>query len=190
MSYFKQISYLPKYSNVYTDLDSILIESGQNYHGNQISVTSIPGFTHNPTLGCGSLTHNWDNKYTDSNGKIVVPDFDNPMRESDFTKICDIFKGSVFEEMYNNVNQYWHLGRVRIMKLKPKTCLSWHVDFNDRLHYPIKTQEGCLMVINDEVKHLSEHEWWYTHTKLLHTAFNGSKEDRYHVVFTILDNKC
>jgi hypothetical protein len=61
------------------------------------------------------------------------------------------------------------------MKSEPKTCLSWHVDFSTRIHYPMKTQEGCFMVIADEVCHLTENTWWWTDTVLPHTAFNASK---------------
>jgi hypothetical protein len=100
-----------------------------------------------------------------------------------------MFKGTVFEEMYHVASEYWDFGRVRIMLSQPKTCLSWHRDTTDRLHYPIKTQEGCLMVIDNQVQFLAQDEWWYTYTKVPHTAFNGSRESRCHVVFTIIGEK-
>ena len=71
------------------------------------------------------------------------------------------------------------------MKSKIKTCLSWHNDSSPRIHYPIKTQDGCLMVIGDEVKHLEQDKWWWTDTTITHTALNGSREERIHLVITL-----
>jgi hypothetical protein len=73
------------------------------------------------------------------------------------------------------------------MASKPKTCLSWHTDSSKRLHYPLKTQEGCFMVIEDEVFHIPKNQWWLTDTVLPHTAFNSSKELRIHLVASILN---
>jgi hypothetical protein len=75
------------------------------------------------------------------------------------------------------------------MKSKPKTCLSWHVDTTPRIHFPIKTQDGCFMVIDNEVQHLTKNTWWWTNTVAPHTAFNASKEDRIHLVAVVLDDK-
>ena len=72
------------------------------------------------------------------------------------------------------------------MQAAPKTCLSWHVDRTTRLHYPIKTQTGCFMVIEDELFHLVENEWCMTNTIARHTAFNASLESRIHLVATII----
>jgi hypothetical protein len=73
------------------------------------------------------------------------------------------------------------------MKSLPKTCLSWHVDDTKRIHYPIKTQEGCFMIIEEEIKHLPQHTWWLTNTLVKHTAMNASLEDRVHLVVTLLE---
>ena len=53
-------------------------------------------------------------------------------------------------------------------------------------HYPVKTQDGCFMVIENEIKYLELNNWYWTNTVLLHTAFNASKEDRIHLVAVIL----
>ena len=52
---------------------------------------------------------------------------------------------------------------------------------------PIKTQFGCHMVIEKEVEHLEKNKWYWTETKkCYHTAFNGSNEDRIHMVACLL----
>ena len=93
----------------------------------------------------------------------------------------------MFEDLYNVLRKNYNVGRVRLMKSPPKTCLSWHVDDTKRIHYPIVTQEGCFMLIEDEVKHLTQHTWWLTNTLVKHTALNASLEDRIHLVATLLD---
>jgi hypothetical protein len=84
------------------------------------------------------------------------------------------------------LNQQYILGRVRIMKSEPKTCLSWHNDNSERLHYPLSTHSGCFMVIEDEVMHLEYNNWYITDTTKKHTAFNGSTNSRIHLVAVIL----
>ena len=41
------------------------------------------------------------------------------------------------------------------------------------------------MVIGDEVMHLKQNKWYWTNTLMKHTAFNGSREDRLHLVVTV-----
>jgi hypothetical protein len=66
--------------------------------------------------------------------------------------------------------------------------LSWHMDSTPRIHYVIKSQPGCLMVIEDTAKYLPTQTWWHTDTTKKHTAFNGSYEDRIHLVATVLES--
>ena len=75
--------------------------------------------------------------------------------------------------------------KFRLMMINPKTCLSWHTDSSPRLHYPIKTQEGCMMIIEDEVFHLNQNTWYMADTTFKHTALNASKEARIHLVVEI-----
>jgi hypothetical protein len=45
------------------------------------------------------------------------------------------------------------------------------------------------MVIENESKFLEPNKWYFTNTVLPHTAFNGSTEERLHLVVTVLGNK-
>ena len=158
---------------------------------NQICINSIAGKEDNYLYGSGSLFYDWASgkKVVDKHGnrKLVNGPRREPLKESDFTVICNIFKDTIFEEAYNIITRNYNVGRVRLMKSPPKTCLSWHVDDTKRIHYPIKTQEGCFMLIEDEVKHLPQYTWWLTNTLVKHTALNASLEDRIHLVATLLD---
>lgn len=160
------------------------------WKANQICLTSVPGQEDNCYLGCGSLYYDWSTQRTeiDDNGteKIVVDTFENPLHDIDFTELCTMFKGTLFENIYNELSEQYNIGRVRLIKSSPKTTMTWHVDDTLRIHYPIKTQDGCFMIIDNEVKHLPVNSWWMTNTTKCHTAVNASKEDRIHLIVNVL----
>lgn len=183
------------YDNFELLMDEVLKEKNVNWHPvvSQISLNTVPGYENDFHKGTGSLLYKWTKSsiVQDENGleKIELEKNETPLSESDFTVLCSQFVGTVFEEIYNDLNKHYVLGRVRLMKSNPKTCLTWHVDPSPRIHYPIKTQEGCFMVIEDEVKHLEENKWYWTNTVVKHTAFNASSEYRIHLVAAILGEK-
>jgi hypothetical protein len=191
MSNFQKLSDLP-ILDLYSELNVLLKNNTLRWGiNNQICLNTIDSQLDNFLLGEGSLTHDWARAETIidqyGNEKIEIPLFKVPYTEEQFTSLCSQFKNTLFEIVYNELKLRYNLGRVRIMKTKPKTCLSWHVDNTDRIHYPIKTQEECFMVIESEIKHLELCNWWYTKTQVPHTAFNASKEDRIHLVAVVLD---
>lgn len=153
---------------------------------NQICVNTIVDRPNDIFAGHGSLTHDWNNSYRDEEGNIQVPKRDVPLKESDFSIIATPFKGTLFEDAFNILREKYNIGRLRIMNSKPKTCLSWHVDYTDRIHFPMKTQIGCFMVIRDKVEHLHEGKWYYVNTQVYHTAVNSSMENRLHLVAEVI----
>lgn len=156
---------------------------------NQICLNTTEDEPDNFKLGAGSLYYDWSKaKVTSLNGinKIIVPEKNTFLKESDFTVLCSQFRGTEFELLYKFLQTKFNIGRVRLMRSESKTCLSWHSDNTPRIHYPLKTQKGCYMVIENEVQHLPEHTWWWTNTVNQHTAFNASKETRIHVVACLL----
>ena len=186
---FKILNNLPIF-DLMAEFNSLLTDKKIHWYNNcddQICLNTVPGCEDDFLLGRGSLYYDWDNKTIDNFGNISVPERTKPLTEDNFTVLCSPFKGTLFEEVYTELQNNFKLGRVRIMNLKPKTCLSWHVDDTPRIHYPMKTQEGCFMVIDNEIKFLTQNTWWYTDTLKSHTVFNGSKENRYHLVATILE---
>jgi hypothetical protein len=194
MSYFTKIEKLPEL-DLLTELHDLIANNTLSWDSgkNQICLNTITGYEEDYILGTGSLTHDWDNNVTVidafGNETVVVKEKENRLYEHDFNILCKQFTGTMFETIYNVLDLRYNLGRVRLMRSTSKTCLSWHVDFHPRLHYPLKTQDGCFMVIEDEVKHLPKYEWWMSDTLRKHTAFNASKEDRIHLVATILGIK-
>lgn len=76
-------------------------------------------------------------------------------------------------------------GRIRLMKLKPHRCYSWHTDITPRVHVPLITCKENLMVIDTQVKYLIPGFVWWTDTRVHHTALNGSEVNRYHLVVEV-----
>lgn len=190
MKYFTELD-LPTYNHIpLVELNSLLsskiIDWGSR---NQICLNSLPGHNDNFELGTGSLIFDWKNSNAQTVNditKINILEKTDCLDESEFSVLCNQFKGTVFETIYNMLSEQYILGRVRLMKSQPNSCLSWHNDTTPRLHYPLLTHQGCLMVIEDEVMHLEYNTWYMTETTKKHTAFNGSKYSRIHLVAVIL----
>jgi hypothetical protein len=189
MKYFKEVE-LPIYTEVAEELYRLIQSETIHWHNGQICLNSTADQPDNFKFGVGSLQYDWDNMCEEISpmGDItyVVPLRTAIIHEYEFVLLCTQFKNTVFEDIYNTVSGKYRIGRARLMKSEPKTCLSWHRDFNSRLHYPIKTQDGCLMIIDDEVLHLEQSTWYLTNTTKFHTAINASKESRIHLVFDII----
>lgn len=96
----------------------------------------------------------------------------------DFTHFC-------FPELEytNSIITKLNLYRTRVMKLKPKTCYSYHRDMTMRIHIPLITNSGCMLIVNDEVKKLpADGNWYLIDTTKRHTAINASLKERIHIV--------
>ena len=126
----------------------------------------------------------------------TIPDTTNheeqrlkPVRESLYTEICPEFKDTYVEEVYNIINKRFKVGRVRFLMKPPRTCLSWHRDPEMRLHIPIITNKGNIMVIGSEAFHMPANGNGYlTDNRQYHNFFNGSEIERVHLVATVLSS--
>lgn len=163
------------------ELNDLLSSNKVHWHKNQICFTTIndPTKINDYTFGCGSLyTHFNPDGSTTKKTKIY--------NESEFTVFVDTFNQTLFKDIYNYINSKYRIGRMRLIRSLPHTCLSWHYDDTTRLHYVLKTNEKCKMVIEDKCFHMPKDTWWEVDTTKYHTAFNGSLEERIHLVCCIL----
>ena len=193
MEYFRTID-LPKFDGLLEELK--LLELTENLKwfspahplsADQICLNAAPGYTDDVSFGAGFFADkgasNFFIRHTPE-GDVRIPM--KPSSVYDW-QLCDIFVDTLFEEVYNVINSKFKAGRVRLLKSKPRTCMNWHIDPIPRIHYPIKTQTGCLMIIEDETYHLPINEWTYARThRGYHTALNASDEERIHLVADIL----
>ncbi len=115
---------------------------------------------------------------------------DVSIKEYKYTQFIEDFKNTYFREVYNELSKRYKLGRVRLLLKEPRSTLSWHRDPEPRLHIPIYTNPGSIMVIDSVAKHLpADGSVWVTNNTKYHNAFNGGEENRIHLVACLLDYK-
>jgi hypothetical protein len=111
------------------------------------------------------------------------------LKESDYSEITPMFKGTVFEQILLDLKITW--GRARIMCLKPHMCMSMHPDMGWRYHVALKTNPNSFLFFRDtqQAYHIPVDGYIYKmDTTKWHTAFNAGKKNRYH--FVIADGDC
>ena len=124
----------------------------------------------------------------DESGKEVSRDID--IDESRYTELVPEFEDTYFKEVYETLKSKFKLGRVRLLLKEPRSTLSWHRDPEPRLHIPIITNPGSIMVIDNVAKHLpADGSVWITNNTKYHNAFNGGEKNRIHLVACVLDHK-
>ena len=124
----------------------------------------------------------------DSSGKEEIRA--KKINESAYTEFVPDLVDTYFKEVYDKLSKKFKLGRVRILLKEPRSTLSWHRDPEPRLHIPIITNPGSIMVIEEVAKHLpADGSAWITNNTKYHNAFNGGEENRIHLVACVLDYK-
>lgn len=126
--------------------------------GEQISLQGIPGNTDH-FQSCGKFM------------EISRP-------ETDYTE-------PLFPELtyLNFVIADLGLARARLMRLEPRFCYTWHADPSPRVHVPLITNPGALFILENEAFHMpADGSFYVVDTRKNHTALNGGKEDRIHLV--------
>jgi hypothetical protein len=126
--------------------------------------------------------------YEDNTFKFLETDFNNWNIDTNY------YIRSQIELLQSQHN--FELGRIRIMRLMPKTGLSVHTDREVRFHFVIKTNRQSYIVKNmmappDHEKiqavcfHIPQDSHWYkVDTTKRHWAYNGGHEERIHLVVT------
>ena len=154
-------------------------------HFGAISLNQIPN-KHESIKGNNIRGEYWT--IPDESGKEVVRDV--KIDESKYTEIVPEFRNTYFEEVYKALKTKFKIGRVRLLLKEPRSTLSWHRDPEPRLHIPIITNPGSIMVIDNVAKHLpADGSVWITNNTKYHNAFNGGEVDRIHLVACVLDHK-
>ena len=122
----------------------------------------------------------------DNSGKEAVRA--KRINETKYTEFVKDLEDTYFKEVYDILSKKFKLGRVRILLKEPRSTLSWHRDPEPRLHIPIITNPGCIMVIEEIAKHLpADGSAWVTNNMKYHNFFNGGEEDRIHLVACLTD---
>ena len=150
-----------------------------------ISLTQIPG---DPDSIKGHKARGVFWTKPNSTGKEVVRDVS--IDEEAYSEFIEDYKNTYFKEVFDILSSKYKLGRVRILLKQPRSTLSWHRDPEPRLHIPIITNPGSIMVVDNVAKHLpADGSVWITNNTKYHNAFNGGEENRIHLVACVLDHK-
>ena len=154
-------------------------------HFASISLNQIPG---DPDSIKGNKTRGVYWTKPDASGKEVIRDV--MVDERQYTQFVDDFKNTYFKEIYDELKIKYKLGRVRLLLKEPRSTLSWHRDPEPRLHIPMYTNPGAIMVIDKIAHHMpADGSVWVTNNLKYHNAFNGGEENRVHLVACLLDYK-
>ena len=160
-------------------------DGGGIAHFGAISLTQIPG---DPDSIKGSKARGVYWTKPNKSGKEVSRDVQ--LDESAYSEFIQDYDNTYFREVFDVLSSKFKFGRVRILLIEPRSTLSWHRDPEPRLHIPIITNPGCLMVIDNVAKHMeADGSVWITNNTKYHNAFNGGEENRIHLVACVLDYK-
>ena len=152
-------------------------------HFAAIPLTQIPG---DPDSVKGNKARGVYWTKPDSSGQEVSRDV--KIDESKYTEFIKEFENTYFKDVFDQLRKFYKLGRVRLLLKEPRSTLSWHRDPEPRLHIPIHTNPGCLMVIDKAAQHMpADGGVWVTNNVKYHNAFNGGEENRVHLVACVLD---
>ncbi len=154
-------------------------------HFAAISLNQIPG---DPDSIKGNKIRGVYWTKPDSSGKEVSRDV--AIEEEKYTEFVKDFEHTYFKEVYDELSKNYKLGRTRLLLKEPRSTLSWHRDPEPRLHIPIYTNPGAIMVVDKVAQHMpADGSVWITNNTKYHNFFNGGEENRVHLVACVLDYK-
>lgn len=161
-----------------------------NFDLDRLTEESLELFEKHGDSGQISLKHreNSDKESLWDDGVGAAAGFGQFLNTRDYTVLNEILKGTYLEKVHDTVAKDYNFGRLRLMKLSGRQCMSLHVDLEKRIHVPIVTNENCLMIVDDEVIHMpADGNAYVVDTKKRHTALNSNKDfDRIHLMFDLL----
>lgn len=187
MELIKKTEHFADRQRMQQDLDDIIarfgwpersVHNGKIYPANQIGLTYRPGAEHPQLDATGSLA------YLDDEGKMQT-------YEKDFTEWLYIAPDYTKQRILELADKEGiSIGRVRYMRLMPKTGLTVHKDYEKRFHYVFDTNEHAYFGFKTEGEvsakcyHIPQSDYFYKiDTTVDHFVYNGGWEPRIHLVF-------
>lgn len=128
---------------------------------------------------CGLFWLRADERYVEEPMDIEVD-------ESQYTELMPEVADTYFAEVHARLSDLAPIGRMRILSKATYNANSWHRDPEPRIHVPIITNPGSLMIINHHCTHLpADGSAYFTDTRGYHTAINGGMAPRIHLVAAV-----
>lgn len=156
-------------------------------NGKKIYAINQLGLKHRPNCICQT---------SDSSGSLInVQTKEILGYESDYTLYHDdigIYTKEIISKLSDSIGQQF--GRIRYMRLQPKTGLSVHVDTEERYHIVVKTNKFAYFgqsfedeLIKANCYHIpSDGHVYRIDTTKPHFVYNGGWEPRIHIVLNII----
>ena len=142
-------------------------------HFAAISLNQIPG---DPDSIKGNKVRGVYWTKPDSTGVEVSRDV--KIDESKYTEFVKDFEHTYFKEVYDELSKKYKLGRVRLLLKEPRSTLSWHRDPEPRLHIPIYSNPGAIMVIDKVAHHMpADGSVWVTNNIKYHNDCDDTTTD-------------
>lgn len=167
--------------------EAVDILTARNGYGGQlddgfgvIPLTRRPGTSGtDPEDLCGRFWLRADDRY-------VEEPMDTEVDESAYTELMPDVADTYFAEVHARLSELVPIGRMRVLSKDTYNANSWHRDPEPRIHVPIVTNPGSLMVVNHHVTHLpADGSAYFTDTRGYHTAINGGLAPRIHLVAAV-----
>lgn len=170
------------YLECYNIIDKVKLHE---YH-NQISLKHTDKDIGNPWYqGCGSLKYKFGENFI-KDGELVEQEI--KLDQTDFTVLNKQLENTYLQKVHDELAKDYKFGRMRIMALPHKKCMSMHTDSGKRIHIPIETNENCLMIIDNKVHHMPANGKAYlVDVSKPHTALNANHNFlRLHLLFDLI----
>jgi len=151
--------------------------------GNQIGLRHRTGAIDHWTDGAGSL-YDYESNTHNANESVFANW--NPAAPEYLKSIVATLLGSY----------QWGIGRVRYMRLLPKTGLTVHNDLEPRFHYVFDTNQYCYICDSQPKNHAicyhlpADGNFYQVDTTRNHYVYNGGTTERIHLVICpVVPNK-
>ena len=97
---------------------------------------------------------------------------DEIVDESEFSDLVDVYKGTYFEHVHDELSKRYPIGRMRVLLKEVYNCNSWHRDPEPRLHIPIFSKPWIIIYCQSSL-YPPARRWvsiFYRHSRLSHCA--------------------
>ena len=153
---------------------------------NYVCMTQIPGDPKSAEVDAMLKGLYWTKPNSSSKEITKKDDLD----ESKYTEFCSKYSGTYFEEIHRELSKRWIIGRMKLMLLRPETCLSRHRDHKPILDIAIQSNSDAFLVVDGEQFSVPvDGSVWLIDTTNYHTAYNAGETDRISLIATCLGEK-
>ena len=108
--------------------------------------------------------------------------------ESRYTLFNSKLNDTYLKHVYETLSEHFAIGRCRIIKMPPRTTLSWHRDQKKEFMFLLKRIMDLECLLNTGFHIPADGHVYITDNTKYHTAINSGEEDRIHLVATLLNS--